>query len=94
MFLVGDAAHIYASVGGGPVRIVYEIGRLGFSPVPSRISVHRALLRAGLITPGVKRRRREEYRRWERDAAMALGQTMLWGRATFPRFRNAAWALR
>ncbi|GAA3237043.1 IS481 family transposase [Actinocorallia longicatena] len=63
----------------GPVRIVHEVGRLGLSPVPSRMSVHRALVRAGLITPGRRKRRREDYRRWEREAPMALWQMDLVG---------------
>jgi transposase InsO family protein len=53
------------------VRIVHEIGRLGVVPVPSRMGVHRALVRHGLIEPG---RRRREFRRWEREEPMALWQ--------------------
>ncbi|MGI8333875.1 helix-turn-helix domain-containing protein, partial [Actinomadura scrupuli] len=58
----------------GPLRIVHEVGRLGLSPVPSRMGVYRALVRSGLIEPGRRKRRREDYRRWERDAPMALWQ--------------------
>ncbi|SFP00188.1 Transposase InsO and inactivated derivatives [Actinomadura madurae] len=58
----------------GPVRIVHEIGRLGVVPVPSRMGVHRALVRHGLIEPGRRRRKREEFRRWEREEPMALWQ--------------------
>jgi transposase InsO family protein len=58
----------------GPVRIVHEVGRLGAEPVPSRMSVYRALVRHGLIEPGRRKRRREEFRRWERDEPMALWQ--------------------
>jgi transposase InsO family protein len=58
----------------GPVRLAYELGRIGVEPVPSRMSVYRALVRHGLIEPGKGRRRREEFRRWERDEPMALWQ--------------------
>nr|BFE32610.1 hypothetical protein GCM10010200_048610 [Actinomadura rugatobispora] len=58
----------------GPLRIVHEIARLGVEPVPSRMGVHRAPVRHGLIEPGRRRRRRAEFRRWERDEPMALWQ--------------------
>ncbi|MGC4959793.1 IS481 family transposase [Actinomadura citrea] len=58
----------------GPVRIVHEVGRLGVEPVPARMSVYRALVRHGLVEPGRRKRRREEFRRWERDEPMALWQ--------------------
>lgn len=58
----------------GPVRIVHEVGRIGVVPVPSRMSVYRALVRHGLVEPGRRKRRRAEFRRWERDEPMALWQ--------------------
>ena len=59
----------------GARRIVFELGRAGIDPVPSESGVYRALVRAGLIEPGGRRRRREEWRRWERGSAMELWQT-------------------
>ncbi len=58
----------------GARRIVFELGRAGIDPVPSESGVYRALVRAGLIEPGGRRRRREEWRRWERGSAMELWQ--------------------
>jgi transposase InsO family protein len=58
----------------GPRRLVHELGRSGWSPVPSRMAVYRILVRRGLVAPRARRRRRDEYRRWERDAPMALWQ--------------------
>jgi transposase InsO family protein len=58
----------------GARRITFELGRLGVKPVPSESGVYRALVRAGLIEPGGRRRRKEEWRRWERGAAMELWQ--------------------
>lgn len=54
--------------------MVHELERRGLSPVPSRATVYRVLVRNGLIEPGVRRRRRSDYRRWERSAAMELWQ--------------------
>ena len=59
----------------GPVRIAFELGRDGCpGPVPSRMTVYRILVRHGLIAAGKRRRRREDYPRWERDEPMELWQ--------------------
>src|SRR4029077_15690143 len=58
----------------GARRIVFELGRLGVAPVPSESGVYRALVRAGLIEPGGRRRRKEAWRRWERGSANELWQ--------------------
>lgn len=60
--------------GWGPRRLVHELERRGITPVPSRATVYRVLVRNGLVEPGVRRRRRSDYRRWERSAAMELWQ--------------------
>jgi len=54
--------------------LVHELGRRGVDPVPSRATVYRVLVRNGLVEPGVRKRRRSDYRRWERDAPMQLWQ--------------------
>jgi len=43
-------------------------------PLPGRCSVSRALVRHGLIQPQQRRRRRRDYKRWERSQAMELWQ--------------------
>ncbi|WP_459806073.1 IS481 family transposase [Herbidospora sp. RD11066] len=58
----------------GPVRLVHEAARLGVDPPPSRMAVYRALVRHGLISPRARRKRREDYLRWERPAPMQLWQ--------------------
>lgn len=58
----------------GPVRLVHEAKRLGVEPVPSRMGVYRALVRHGLVSPRQRRKRREDYLRWERPAPMDLWQ--------------------
>lgn len=60
--------------GWGPRRLVHELERRGIAPVPSRATVYRVPVRNGLVEPGVRKRRRSDYRRWERSAAMELWQ--------------------
>jgi transposase InsO family protein len=52
---------------------VFEMGRRGYGTV-TRSSVYRTLVRNGLIVPESRRRKRRDYRRWERGAAMELWQ--------------------
>jgi transposase len=61
--------------GWGPSRIRWELERAGVVPLPGRSAVYRALVRHGLVEGRKRRRQREDYRRWERGAAMALWQT-------------------
>jgi hypothetical protein len=57
----------------GPRRLVFELARRGHPDV-SRSTVYRVLVRHHLIEPVSRRRRRDQYRRWERPAAMELWQ--------------------
>jgi transposase InsO family protein len=63
----------------GPLRLAHELGRAGVVPVPSRMSVYRVLVRHGLIDPQPRKRPKDSYVRWERDAPMALWQMDLVG---------------
>jgi transposase InsO family protein len=56
----------------GPRRLVFEMGRRGHQV--TRSSVYRTLVRNGLLEPRSRRRRRQDYRRWERGTAMELWQ--------------------
>ena len=58
----------------GPRRIVYELAKAGFVPVPSESAVYRALGRLNLIDPSGRRRRDKKWKRWERGAPMELWQ--------------------
>jgi transposase InsO family protein len=58
----------------GADRIGYQLERVGVWPVPGRTSISRALVRNGLVVPEQRRRRRAEYRRWERARPMELWQ--------------------
>jgi transposase InsO family protein len=60
--------------GWGPRTILYWLEREGLDKVPARTSIERCLIRHGLVTPQPRRRRREDYRRWERSRSMELWQ--------------------
>jgi transposase InsO family protein len=64
----------------GPSRIRWQLEREGVIPLPGRSSVYRALVRHGLVEAKKRRRRREDYRRWERGRAMELWQMDVMGR--------------
>lgn len=62
----------------GARRLSYELGLRAVDPVPSRVTVHRALVRNGLVRPQEQRHKRK-YRRWQREAPMQLWQLDLVG---------------
>jgi transposase InsO family protein len=60
--------------GWGPRTLEHRLGREGISPVPGRTSIYRCLIRHGLITPQARKRKRADYKRWERSRSMELWQ--------------------
>ena len=62
----------------GPQRLGWELERAGVLPLPSRVTIWRILARNGLIDPQ-RRRRRRDYRAWEREAPMSLWQMNIMG---------------
>jgi transposase InsO family protein len=68
-----------AHPGWGPRTIGYHLEREGVDPVPSRSSIYRALLRHNLVDPQQRRKRRSDYKRWERARAMELWQMDITG---------------
>lgn len=63
----------------GQRRLRHELARRGVEPVPSEASVYRILVRHQRIVPVARRRRREDYRRWERPGPMQLWQLDVMG---------------
>jgi transposase InsO family protein len=63
----------------GPRTIGHYLAREQLAPLPSRSSIYRCLLRQRLIDPQRRRRRRGDYRRWERSRAMELWQMDVMG---------------
>ncbi len=63
-----------AHPGWGPRTIAHRLAREGVDAVPGLSSIYRCLVRHGLITPQARRRRRADYKRWERGRAMELWQ--------------------
>src|ERR687891_151943 len=65
--------------GWGPRRIRHELARCGVDPVPGRSSIYRCLKRHALIELRCRRKRRDEFRRFERDRPMQLWQMDVMG---------------
>ena len=65
--------------GWGPRRIEHQLGRMGLEPAPSRSAIYRCLKRHGLIELRRRRKRRDEFRRWERKRPMELWQMDVMG---------------
>ena len=63
----------------GPRTIRHQLAREGVEPLPGRSSIYRCLVRHGLVDPQKRRRKREDYRRWERSRAMELWQMDIMG---------------
>jgi transposase InsO family protein len=61
-------------------RIRWDLERAGVAPLPGWSAVYRALIRHGLVDPKKRKRRREDYRRWEQGRAMQLWQMDVMGR--------------
>lgn len=60
--------------GWGPRTIEHRLGREGVEPVPGRSSIYRCLVRHHLIDVQPRRKKRADYKRWERARAMELWQ--------------------
>ena len=60
--------------GWGPRTLLFGLEARGVVPLPGRSSVYRCLVRHGLVQPQARRRKRSDYRRWERSRAMELWQ--------------------
>jgi transposase InsO family protein len=65
--------------GWGPRRIEHQLGKAGLAEVPSRSSIYRCLRRHGLIELRRRKKRREEFRRFERDRPMQMWQMDVMG---------------
>jgi transposase InsO family protein len=62
------------SPGWGPRTILFRLEAEQVSPLPGRSSIYRCLVRHGLIEPEARRRKKADYKRWERSRAMELWQ--------------------
>lgn len=58
----------------GPRTLAYWLAKEGIDPVPARSTIYRVLVRNQLIVPVPRKRKRESYVRWEREAPMELWQ--------------------
>ena len=60
--------------GWGPRTLLFGLEARGVDPLPGRSSVYRCLVRHGLVVPEARKRKRSDYKRWERSRAMELWQ--------------------
>ena len=67
-----------AHPGWGPRTILSKLRRELEAP-PSRAAIYRCLVRHRLIQPKPRRRRRDDYKRWERSRSMELWQIDVMG---------------
>jgi transposase InsO family protein len=67
----------------GPRTILYWLESERVAPKPGRTSVERCLIRHGLVEPKQRKRRRQDYRRWERSRSMELWQMDIVGGVCF-----------
>ena len=58
----------------GPRRLLFELGKAKVAPVPSRSTIYRVLVRHGLVHARKRKRRRQDYKRWQREEPMQLWQ--------------------
>jgi transposase InsO family protein len=65
--------------GWGPRRIAHQLARSGVDSTPSVSAIYRCLRRHGLIELRRRRKRRDEFRRWERERPMQLWQMDVMG---------------
>jgi transposase InsO family protein len=65
--------------GWGPRRILHELGRKDVDPLPGRSSIYRCLKRHNVVELRRRKKRRDEFRRWQRDRPMQLWQMDVMG---------------
>ncbi len=68
--------------GWGPRRILHQLAKQGVDPLPGRSSIYRCLRRHNLIELRRRRKRRDEFRRFERERPMQLWQQSMTRNAT------------
>jgi transposase InsO family protein len=63
----------------GPRRLLFELGKAKVSPLPSRSTIYRVLVRHALVPARTRKRRRQDYKRWQREEPMQLWQLDITG---------------
>ena len=77
----------------GQRRLQFELGRNGCpGPIPGLTTIYRVLVRHGLIQPVSRRRRREDYQRWQREVPMELWQLDIVGGIQLADGGEAKWS--
>src|SRR6185437_6684547 len=77
----------------GQRRLQFELGRNGCpGPIPGLTAIYRVLVRHGLIQPVSRRRRREDYQRWQREMPMELGNWTSSAASSWPTAARQKWS--
>jgi transposase InsO family protein len=63
----------------GPRRLLFELGKAKVTPLPSRSTIYRVLVRHQLVPARTRKRRRQDYKRWQREEPMQLWQMDITG---------------
>ena len=63
----------------GPRRLLFELGKAKVRPLPSRSTIYRVLVRHGVVAARKRKRRRQDYKRWQREEPMQLWQLDITG---------------
>ena len=71
--------------GWGPWTVLFWLARERVEPLGGRTSVECCVVRHGLVTLQARRRKRSDYKWWERSRAMELGQMDIVGGVRFRR---------
>jgi len=58
----------------GPRRLLFELGKAKVTSLPSRSTIYRVLVRHQLVPARKRKRRRQDYKRWQREEPMQLWQ--------------------
>jgi transposase InsO family protein len=65
--------------GWGPRRIEHQLAKKGVDPMPSCSSIYRCLKRHNLVELRRRKKRRDEFKRWQRERPMQLWQMDVMG---------------
>ncbi len=76
----------------GPRRLRWELEQRGIETLPSVSAFYRCLLRRGLVDGRRRRRRREDFHRWDATEPWSCGSWMSWAASASPTALRQRWS--
>jgi hypothetical protein len=76
----------------GPRRLLFELGKAKVTPLPSRSTIYRVLVRHQLVPARKRKRRRQDYKRWQREEPMQLWQMDITGSVFLADGTEVSWS--